>query len=313
VAAGVAITGCGVLSPLGVGWEATQAALQARAVNLGPPTSFDASLYDTPQVAEVPRFDPKALLETPKTYLDRCSALTLASCYLAVRDAELAWRTCPPTRRSLSHGTAFGCLETLLAVTARLRQHGTRSASPMLFTHAFINSPASLAAIEYSIQGPAPTFAGGRLAGAEAIEYAMHLVSEEEVDFCLAGGAEALSEPLYAVLEAAGELERGLVPAEAAVLLVLEPLSAAEARGARVRALLRGCAVGHHEADALAAAGATQAERWQPPVRWGDAFGAQFPLLLAACLAAPDTQGQRVAIALETSLGAAAALVEVVQ
>ena len=42
----------------------------------------------------------------------------------------------------------------------------------MIFTHAFANSPASLAAIEYSIRGPAATFSGGPLAGAEALVYA---------------------------------------------------------------------------------------------------------------------------------------------
>lgn len=181
----------------------------------------------------------------------------------------------------------------------------------MIFTHAFVNSPASLAAIEYSIRGPAATFSCGGLAGAEAVEYGYRLVRAREVDFCLAGAAEALSEPLYAALDESGALASGLTPAEAGVILVLEPPEAVQQRGGRPLALIRGCAVAGSLAEARAAAEANDGEIWRPPVDWGDAFGAQFPLLLAAAVISPGTPRQLV-VAHETALGAAAAVVEVV-
>ncbi len=308
----VAVTGLGVLAPLGVGREAFSRCLAAGAYQPREPRLFDASIYETQVAAEVPEFDLKQLVETPKTYLDRCSALTLAACFLAVRDASLPWQDSDADRRGLSHGTAFGCLDSLLAVTGRMRRQGTRAASPMIFTHAFVNSPASLAAIEYSLRGSAATFADGSLSGAEAVAYGQGRVAAGDVDFCLAGGAEALSEALYAALDEEGEAGDGFVPAEGAAMLVLEPPERAERRGARPLGLLLGCAVAGSAGDARAVLGAREEDVWEPPVDWGDAFGAQFPLLLSAALCAPDARdGDRLLVVLACELGAAAALVEV--
>lgn len=303
----VAITGIGVLSPLGIGREATAEALASGRVNLGPPTLFDATLYATQRAGEVPGFAPKALLETPKTYLDRCTALTLAACYLAVRDASLPWQQVAPERRSISHGTAFGCLDSMIALTSRVQASGIKSASPIIFSHSFINTPASLAAIEYSVRGPAPTFASGEWAGAEALVYGAVLVAKGAADFCLAGGTDALSEALYAALDDAGQLAAGLTPSEAAVMLVLEPLEVAEQRGARVRAVIAGAAVAGRVSQALAVAGATDLHPWAPPINWGHAFGAEFPLRVAAAIILGV---ERAAVVMDTDLGAAAVVLE---
>lgn len=308
----LAVTGLGVLSPLGVGREAFSRELVAGAYRPGAPRLFDASIYETQVAAEVPEFDLKQLVETPKTYLDRCSALTLAACFLAVRDASLPWKDSAEERRGLSHGTAFGCLDSLFAVTGRMRRQGARAASPMIFTHAFVNSPASLVAIEYSLRGSAATFADGSLSGAEALAYGRERVAADEVDFCLAGGAEALSEALYAALDEEGRVSEGFVPAEGAAMLVLELPARAEGRGVPPLGLLLGCVVAGSVGDARAVLGAGEEDLWEPPVDWGDAFGAQFPLLLGAALCAPGARdGDRLLVTLECELGAAAALAEV--
>ena len=309
-----AVTGLGIVSPLGIGRDAWRTGLRERRANIGPPTLFDASIYEVQRAAEVPDFDPKQFVESPKTYLDRCSALTLASCYLAVRDAGLPLQDVQPERRSLSHGTAFGCLDSMMLVSERMAAHGPRAASPMIFTHAFMNSPASLAAIEYSVRGPAATFVNGSFAGAEALEYGLALVAEGEVDFCLAGAADALSEPLYAALDEAGETARGIIPAEAGVMLVLEPLEAAQARGAEVAAIIHGCVVAGDLDEARQALGLPpDAQPVQLDVFWGDAMGTAFPLLVAAAIDWPGLpRDEQLFIAMATSSGAAGVVVEVI-
>jgi 3-oxoacyl-[acyl-carrier-protein] synthase II len=299
----------GLLSPLGIGREATAEALQAGRANVGVPKLFDASLYEMQAAGEVPDFDPKAHVETPKTYLDRCSALTLAACYLAVRDAGLGWRDVAPERRSLTHGTACGCLDSLLKVTAKIQQDGLKAASPMIFTHALVNSPASLAAIEYSVRGPAPTFACGPLAGGEALVYGADLVAAGDVDFCMAGGAEAMSEALYAAIDDAGGPVGASAVAEGAVMLVLETPEKAEARGATALGLIVGAALAENVDEAVKAAGGEGAEMWEPPVDWGYAMGAELPLRVA--VAVMTAAGKRVAVTLKTGFGAAAVVVEV--
>ncbi len=305
----VAVTGMGLLSPLGIGREATAEALRKGRANVGLPTLFDALIYTMQVAGEVPDFDPKAHVETPKTYLDRCSALTLAACYLAVRDAALAWQDVAPARRSLAHGTACGCLDSLLKVTAKIQQAGIKTASPMIFTHALINSPASLAAIEYSVRGPAPTFACGALAGAEALMYGADVIAAGDADFCLAGGADAMSEALYAAVDDAGGPKGATAISEGAVMLVLESPEMAEARGATVLGRIVGVGLAENEAEALKAAGAEGVEAWTPPVDWGYAMGAEMPLRVAVALM--TAKGKRVAVTQATGWGAGAVVVEV--
>lgn len=318
MAEAVAVTGIGILCPLGIGREQVALALdQAQFAPGDAADAFDGAIYDGPPIAQVPAADLREWMETPKTYLDRCSALTLAACYLAVRDAHLPWQDIPPERRALSHATAFGCLDSLMAVTERMRQHGTRAASPMIFTHAFANSPASIAAMEYSVQGPAATFSTGSLAGADALAYGVQRVAGGDVDFCLAGGAEALSEPAYAAMAELGHLSEASIMAEGAAMLVLEPLSRAEGRAARPLALIRACCVAGDAEAALEAAGAEGLEPYRPSVDWGHAFGAQFPMMVAAAIIEappPELAGQRgsLAVLYEDPSGAACAVVEVV-
>lgn len=305
----VAITGVGILCPLGIGREAVVERLAGAPYEAGVPDLFDASIYSIQRAAQVPGFDPKALVETPKTYLDRCSALTLAACYLAVRDAGLAWQDVPEERRSLSHGTAFGCVESMAAMTSRVQKRGLKAASPVIFSHSFVNTPASLVAIEYSVHGPAPTFASGPLAGAEAVIYGVDVVAAGKADFCLAGAAEALSEPLYAALDDRGDLTSGpMIPAEGAAMLVLEPVEAARERCARILARVEKTALAGSRGEALAAVGGDEKKAFAPREEWGVAFAADFPV--HAALAALTQTGPAF-VALDTPAGGAALLMEV--
>ncbi len=301
----VAITGIGVLCAAGAGRDALAQALRDGRDCLGPIEGMDAEQFSVTRVGQVRGVELKQLTETPKTYLDRCTALTLAACYLAVRDAGLDWRSVPEERRSASHGTMFGCLDTLAEVTRRILAHGIRGASPMLFTHAFANTPASLVAIEYSIKGPAPTFCCGRAASAEAIEYGWALVEAGDVDFCLAGGADALSEPALAALDEAGAVSDENPPGEGAAILVLEPESRA---GGRAKAILRSVAVAQSLEDAVSLAGAEGLPCYEPAAKWGDAFGAEFALRLAAAVA--EGASEPVAVCHRGGAWAACAVVE---
>jgi len=169
----------------------------------------------------------------------------------------------------------------------------------MIFTHSFANSPASLAAIEYKIEGPVTTTCTGDTSAATAIQYAFDVVRWGRADIMLAGGADALSEPLISAINAAGGLPGGAVAGEGACLWVLEGLQAAEARGARVLAELLGVGLGSASMDggtdhALLAA-VDDAGRPGPPEvylpsgAYGHTFGASAALHGAAAMSAAGT------------------------
>lgn len=279
----VAITGIAPICAVGIGREDFAEGVASGRDGRRPTERVDGDFANIPLVAECLDFAVEDYLESEKTYLDRCSELLLAACSLAIQDAGLEDDTVRSGACGLAVGTAFGCLDSLMNVTARVQAKGVRFASPMIFTHAFINSPASLAAIEYGTGGPASVFCTGDTSSATAIQYAFDLVRHGRAQVMLAGGVDALSAPLLAALNAGG-LREERVPGEGCCLLVLEPVATAERRGGPVQAELLHVNAGRRPGSA---------DQWPTGnALWGHAFGAEFALRVASSLAqaGPDEE-----------------------
>lgn len=294
----IAVTGIGAVHALGVGVEPLLAALRAG-------REPQADLLDAD-------FDPEQLRETPKTYMDRCADLALAACYLAVRDAGLAWQGVEhpaedPERLGAALGTAFGPLDSMLNMTGRVQQKGLRFGSPMIFTHAFINTPSALIAIEYDLRGPNMTHTLGDASSAAALAYALTMMRAERADLMLVGGAESLAEPLVAAMDAEG-FEGAL--GEGAAILVLETAEHAAARGATPLAELTGAAcLAPCREDAgeraLLAAGSECARVIDAASVCGHTFGASVALSAACCAALAAEAGEPLAAVARGGSGAA--------
>jgi 3-oxoacyl-(acyl-carrier-protein) synthase len=139
--------------------------------------------------------------------------------------------------------------------------------------------------------------------------YGADVIAAGDADFCLAGGADAMSEALFAAIDDAGGPRGASAISEGAVALVLETPDMAAARGAAVLGTILGVGLAENEAEALKAAGAEGVEVWTPPMDWGYAMGAEMPLRVAVALM--TAKGQRVAVTQSTGWGAGAVIVEV--
>jgi 3-oxoacyl-(acyl-carrier-protein) synthase len=270
----VVITGIAPIAAIGIGREDFAAGLGEGRDGCRPPERL-ANGHKLPVLAECLDFVVEDYLESEKTYLDRCSELALAACALAWEDADLDWRSLDHPRVGLCLGTAFGCLDSLQNMTARVQSKGVRFGSPVIFTHSFANTPTSLAAIEYDLQGPTSTFCVGDVSAGSALEFGCRIVAEGRADVVLAGGVDALSLTLLAYL---GLQPPEWVPGEGAGLFVLESAAHAATRGAT--------ALGRIESVCLQGASPATANR-QP---WGHAFGASLALDLAAALLGGDEE-----------------------
>ncbi|HOF89757.1 MAG TPA: beta-ketoacyl synthase N-terminal-like domain-containing protein [Armatimonadota bacterium] len=206
------VTGIGPVSALGIGRAAWAARLRAGARAPGAIEGF--------ALAEI--------LPSMKTYTDRASAFTLAACQLALADAGLAPGAYDRWRAGIVVGSVYGCLPTLYTYTAALQHKGARFANPLLFSHTYVNTPASLAAIEFGLGGHHGTFTGEH-AGLQALEAAREALALDRADLLLAVGVDAISEPLTRAREALGADEP---LGEGACALVLETADYARARGA---------------------------------------------------------------------------------
>jgi 3-oxoacyl-[acyl-carrier-protein] synthase II len=308
----VVITGLGPLSALGIGRDAFRAAIEADQSAIAPAARIDTSECDASLAAEVPDFDVQELLESRKAYLDPSSKYALGAVALALRDAGLDERQ--RESAGICLGTTFGSMETLGMFFEGFLEKGPRFVKPFLFQHTYANTAIGLAAIEFGLRGDHLNFAGAFTAGAQAIAAAYDLISSGKADRVVAGGYDALSDYLYAGLDAMGQDD--LVPGEGAGAIVLEEEESARARGATIHARIRD----------IEMAGDPNASILEPLAGectialkelTGETFAASAPLQVIAAaeamgatpgpetalVTAVDPGGETVCIALETTEG----------
>ncbi len=167
-------------------------------------------------------------LASQKTYLDRCAALALAGCALALGDAALPWPPADADSFGITLGTHLGCVETMKTFWDKTTQSGVRGASPLLFSHSYFNTPISLCAIEFGLKGFHATFCAGHDSGLAAVRAAFDAIRLGHARTMLCGGVEART-PSRAVFEPS-RADSAL--GEAAVFFVLEEAGRATQRGA---------------------------------------------------------------------------------
>lgn len=208
-------------------------------------------------------------LASQKTYLDRCAALALAGCALALRDAAMQWPPADADNFGITLGTHLGCVETMKTFWDKTTQSGVRGASPLLFSHSYFNTPISLCAIEFGLKGFHATFCAGHDSGLAAVCAAFDAIRLGHARAMLCGGVEALT-PARALFEPS-PADSAL--GEASVFFVLEEAGRATRRGAAN-------ALSLDDEIFEAASQQNMAVRG----RCGDCGGAENALALADCL-----------------------------
>jgi len=245
-----AITGAGIVSPLGVGWEDFCSSLSSGRVALGEITAFDTEDLPVAIAGEVAGFDLEAHISSVKTYLDRCSAFALAASAMALGDSRWIGNM-PGADIGLCLGSAWGCQDTIQLYTRKLIESDPKFAPPLVFTHGYANAPNSIVSIEFGLRGHNVCYAGGETAGAAALERALELVRRDSSQRLLAGGVEAMSEvrvrmalhekrltpDLCRPFDAGAD---GMLPGEGAGVLAVESPAAALAREAEILGYLAG-------------------------------------------------------------------------
>ena len=282
-----AITGIGVISSIGIGYDAFAEAATLGVVGLEP-----ASVDETRLAGEVHDFNVVDYLVAEKTYLDRCSEFALAATKLCLDDAGLSELPYEPERRGLVIGTQYGCLDTMARYTDRVRKRGTRFATPVLFSHAFVNTPASLVAIDFALKGYHVPIVSGAASGTRALLTALIGLNCGHADAVIAGGVEALCPTLFEAIAArtwAGDdpdlydplADEGRVFGEGAAFFLMERVEAAADRGATIHGVIEV----DGQADVTLSTGPLDGADACPAGLYGECFGASGALAVASALA----------------------------
>ncbi len=268
----VAITGIGLVTPVGNDVATTWEALLAGHSGVAPVTLFDASGFSTRIAAEVKGFDPRAVIDDRKLlkFANRSHSFALAAAEEAIRDAGI--RPAPQTAARWGACVGTGMMgvdyDTLAAVHAHSAAGGeidvgrllTDEAAhdPMVFCRS--QSTAGLSALvrRFGIRGYATSVHTACASGGQAVGTAMKLIRRGTVDRVLAGGFDSMVSPVglagFCLLGAVSPdndtpqrasrpfdtTRNGFVLGEGAGFLVLEEWEAARQRGARIYAELAG-------------------------------------------------------------------------
>lgn len=257
----VVISGIGACTPVGNSRPDTWHSLTGGRSGVAPITLFDATDMPTSIAAEVKGFDPAQHFNTKQcSRLSRASQLAVVAAREAVHDAGL-----PRDLADYEAGAIVNCAVSgfpeIQDATETLETHGVRRVSPTFVASAITNMPACEVAMDLGIHGPVNASALACASGAYAIVEAYNLLRAGAADIVIAGGTDAaITSAMFAGLSAMRALSPGRRPAhevsrpfdadrdgfvfgEGAVLFVLERLSHARRRDARVYAQVLGGAL----------------------------------------------------------------------
>ncbi|NTU41543.1 MAG: beta-ketoacyl-ACP synthase II [Nitrospirales bacterium] len=255
----VVVTGLGLVSPLGIGVDASwEAAIEGRS-GLGPITHFDASDLPVRIAGEVKGFDPALYIE-PKEIkkMDRFIHLAMAAATMAMEDSGLKITEENAERVGVIVGAGMGGLPAIEHYHKVLLEKGIRRVSPFFIPMIIINLASGCVSIKYGAKGPNSAAVTACATGSHSIGDAFKIIQRGDADAMIAGGTESVITSLgivgFAVMKALStrndEPERssrpfdkdrdGFVMGEGAGVLVLESLESAVARGARIYAEIVG-------------------------------------------------------------------------
>lgn len=245
----VVVTGAGITSPLGIGWQPNAQGFRAGRTAFRPVSLFDVSRQRVRTAAQAPlppTLPPTRLTPRQSARLDRAGTMLL----LAGHEAWLQSGWEPAENLPLVLGTTAGGMplgeayfRSAVQTPHRHRQQPTRA------LHYQAQTQARTLAGALGFTGPITIISNACASGANAIGHAWRLLRRGQVERVLAGGYDALCQMVFSGFDSLQALSPttcrpfdahrdGLALGEGAALLALESLDSARRRGAVILAEL---------------------------------------------------------------------------
>ncbi|MFJ9499110.1 beta-ketoacyl-ACP synthase II [Brevibacillus centrosporus] len=251
----VVITGLGVISPLGNSVDPFWDGLTKGKSGIRLIDTFDTAKQKAKIAGLIRDFDGEGLFGRKEVRrMDRFVQFAIAAADQAWEDAGLQNAQVDRERLGVYVGSGIGGVQTLLEQHAVLEQRGPDRVSPLLAPMMIPNMAAAMISIKYGAHGPTMAPVTACSIGNTSIGEAFRLIKMGGADVMIAGGAEAAitevslagfgnSTALSTRNEEPQRASRpfdanrdGFVMAEGAGVVILESLSHALRRGARIYA-----------------------------------------------------------------------------
>jgi 3-oxoacyl-[acyl-carrier-protein] synthase II len=255
----VAVTGVGLVSPLGLSTDLSWRAILAGRSGLGPIASFDAAQFACRIAGEIRDFDPANYIE--KKEIKKMArfiqfAIAASECALSSSGYKVTPENAEQT--GVYIGSGIGGFEIIEREHKTLLEHGPRRISPFFIPATIINLASGHVSIRSGAKGPNSATATACTTSAHSIGDSFKIIQRSDADMMICGGTEACITPMgvggFAAMRALStrndeplrasrpwDKDRdGFVVGEGAGILVLEEMEGAVRRGARILAEIVG-------------------------------------------------------------------------
>ena len=258
----VAVTGLGIVSPVGIGVAQAWDNVLKGVSGVGPITRFDASQLPTRIAAEVKGFNSADWMPPKETRRsDLFIHFGIAATKLALEDSGFVIDESNADRVGVVVGSGIGGLPMIEDNIRDMIAKGPRRLSPFFVPGSIINMVAGLISIQFKAKGPNVSMVSACTTSAHCVGEAARMIEYGDADVMIAGGAEAcvnmsgvggfcackaLSERNDDPATASRPFDvhrDGFVMGEGGGCLVLEEYEHARSRGAKIYAEVAGAAM----------------------------------------------------------------------
>ncbi len=255
----VVITGLGTISPFGIGRDIFWSSLVNGKSGIRSIQSFDTTGYPSTIAGEVPDFDPFDFLDHKEARrMDRFQQLAVAAASLAITDARLEITPDIADMIGVMVASGIGGLGTMEESMKILLQKGPRRVGPFVVPMMITDLAAGHISIMFGAKGPNYCTTSACASSNHAIGDSFEIIKRGIANVMIAGGAEASITPLgIAAFCGARTLSTrndepekasrpfdigrdGFVMGEGSGIIILEELSHALSRGAKIYAEIVG-------------------------------------------------------------------------
>ena len=255
----VVVTGLGALSPLGNSVHQTWENAITGKSGIGPITKFDSSSYKSRIAGEIKNFDPAQFVNKQEIRrYDDFLLYAIASSEMAMVDAKLTISAKLSERTGVIIGSAIGGISTIEEELRNVLSDNPRKISPFAVPAILANLASGHVSIRFGAKGPINCAVTACAAGTSAIGDAYKIIAFGDADIMITGGVEAAITRLavggFSAMRALSQRNDepqkasrpfdkdrdGFVIGEGCGIIVLEELSVALNRGARIYAEIAG-------------------------------------------------------------------------
>ena len=255
----VVVTGLGLLTPLGNDVSTSWEAIKNGKSGISDLDHFDVSAFSTRFGGAIKNFDCNKFMATKEARrMDDFIQYGIAAGVEAFEDAGLDVSLINKERAGVAIGSGIGGIKTIEETSLQINESGPRKVSPFFVPGSIINMISGNLSIRFGLRGPNIAVVTACTTGTHNIGLASNMITNNQADVMLVGGAEMSTSPVglggfcaaRALSTRNDDPEKasrpwdkdrdGFVLSDGAGIMVLEEMEHAKNRGANIYAEVSG-------------------------------------------------------------------------